>query len=185
MGIIDDSLDRAAARPARYSRRPGRRFVSWPSSTRARPRRSRSCSASRSGWSSAYLQDRICRPRPERAEGLAGEIDDWRVRRITQHLPPVYAARLFDAQSSRATERQLQDITAEGLQDDQYFTARSTRVAGLQVELTDIGYIELVFRSSPRGYHDPSSPETKHDSWHYGRRSVTRTSGQVGPVWLT
>ncbi|MER5891983.1 XRE family transcriptional regulator [Streptomyces sp. NPDC001876] len=73
-----------------------------------------------------------------------GTTDDGRIRLITQHLPPTYAARLFDAQAAGATEQQLQSIAAEGLQEV-YFKDRGRRAAGLQVELTDIDYIELDF----------------------------------------
>ncbi|MEW2521510.1 telomere-protecting terminal protein Tpg [Actinacidiphila alni] len=73
-----------------------------------------------------------------------GSTDDGRVRRITQHLPPPYAARLFDAQASGATEQQLQRIAAEGLQEV-YFKDNGRRAADLEVEFTDIDYIELDF----------------------------------------
>ncbi|MEU6850397.1 helix-turn-helix transcriptional regulator [Actinacidiphila alni] len=73
-----------------------------------------------------------------------GSTDDGRIRRITQHLPPPYAARLFDAQSAGATEQQLQRIAAEGLQEI-YFKDNGRRAADLEVEFTDIDYIELEF----------------------------------------
>jgi transcriptional regulator with XRE-family HTH domain len=73
-----------------------------------------------------------------------GSTDDGRIRRITQHLPPTYAARLFDAQAAGATEQQLRNIAAEGLQEI-YFKDRGRRAQGLEVEFTDIDYIELDF----------------------------------------
>ncbi|SDN41028.1 telomere-protecting terminal protein Tpg [Actinacidiphila guanduensis] len=73
-----------------------------------------------------------------------GSTDDARMRRITQHLPPGYAARLFDAQAEGATEQQLRRIAAEGLQEI-YFKDRGRRAQGLEVEFTDIDYIELDF----------------------------------------
>jgi transcriptional regulator with XRE-family HTH domain len=73
-----------------------------------------------------------------------GSTDDGRMRRITQHLPPVYAARLFDAQAAGASEQQLQNIAAEGLQEV-YFKDRGRRAQGLEVEFTDIDYIEIGF----------------------------------------
>jgi transcriptional regulator with XRE-family HTH domain len=73
-----------------------------------------------------------------------GSTDDSRVRRITQHLPPAYAARLFDAQAAGATEQQLQAIAAEALQEI-YFKDRGRRAHDLEVEFTDIDYIELDF----------------------------------------
>ena len=73
-----------------------------------------------------------------------GSTDDSRMRRITQHLPPPYAARLFDAEAAGATEQQLQRIAAEGLQEI-YFKDRGRRADGLEVEFTDIDYVELEF----------------------------------------
>ncbi|MFF7705318.1 telomere-protecting terminal protein Tpg [Streptomyces lydicus] len=73
-----------------------------------------------------------------------GTTDDGRIRLITQHLPPTYAARLFDAQAAGATEQQLQNIAAEGLQEI-YFKDRGRRADGLLVEFTDIDYVELDF----------------------------------------
>ncbi|NUK02249.1 XRE family transcriptional regulator [Streptomyces lunaelactis] len=71
-----------------------------------------------------------------------GTTDDGRLRLITQSLPPAYAARLFDAQAAGATEQQLRDIAAEGLQEI-YFKDRGRRALDLQVEFTDIDYVEL------------------------------------------
>ncbi|MFD5858738.1 telomere-protecting terminal protein Tpg [Streptomyces chartreusis] len=73
-----------------------------------------------------------------------GTTDDARIRLITQHLPPDYAARLFNAHTAGATDQQLQDIAAEGLQEI-YFKDRGQRAPGLQVAFTDIDYIELDF----------------------------------------
>jgi transcriptional regulator with XRE-family HTH domain len=71
-----------------------------------------------------------------------GSTDDPRLRRITEHLPPDYAARLFDAHAAGATERQLEGIIAEGLQE-MYFKDRGRRAQGLEVDFTGIDYIEL------------------------------------------
>ncbi|MFG2142217.1 telomere-protecting terminal protein Tpg [Streptomyces sp. NPDC048650] len=73
-----------------------------------------------------------------------GTTDDGRIRLITQHLPPQFAARLFDAQTAGATEQQLQNIAAEGLQEI-YFKDRGRRADGLLVEFSDIDYVELDF----------------------------------------
>ncbi|WP_432093477.1 telomere-protecting terminal protein Tpg [Streptomyces sp. bgisy100] len=73
-----------------------------------------------------------------------GSTDDARLRRVTQHLPPEYAARLFDAQAAGATDQQLRGIAAEGLQEV-YFKDGGRRAEGLQVEFTDIDYVELDF----------------------------------------
>jgi transcriptional regulator with XRE-family HTH domain len=71
-----------------------------------------------------------------------GSTDDPRLRRITEHLPPDYAARLFDAHAAGATERQLEGIVAEGLQE-MYFKDRGRRASGLLVDFTGIDYIEM------------------------------------------
>lgn len=71
-----------------------------------------------------------------------GSTDDGRIRRITQHLPATYAARLFDAQAAGAPEQQLQAVLAEGLQQE-YFKDRGRRADGLLVEFTYIDYVEL------------------------------------------
>ncbi|MFB7274642.1 telomere-protecting terminal protein Tpg [Streptomyces sp. NPDC056244] len=73
-----------------------------------------------------------------------GTTDDSRIRLITQALPPAYAARLFDARATGASEQQLRDIAAEGLQEI-YFKDRGRRADGLLVEFTDIDYVELDF----------------------------------------
>lgn len=71
-----------------------------------------------------------------------GTTDDGRMRRITQHLPPAYAARLFDAQASGAPEDRLRAVVAEGLQEV-YFRDGGRRAPGLAVEFTDIDYVEF------------------------------------------
>ncbi|MGW2863296.1 telomere-protecting terminal protein Tpg [Streptomyces sp. NPDC001205] len=72
----------------------------------------------------------------------AGSTDDGRIRRITQHLPPTYAARLLAAQAAGADEPQLQDIAAEGIQET-YFKDHGRRAQDLSVEFTDLDYVEL------------------------------------------
>ncbi|MGW7102472.1 telomere-protecting terminal protein Tpg [Streptomyces sp. NPDC054838] len=73
-----------------------------------------------------------------------GTTDDGRMRRITQHLPPEYASRLFAAQEAGATEAQLRAIAAEGLQEV-YFKDNGTRATSLLVEFTDIDYVDVAF----------------------------------------
>ncbi|MFJ4781478.1 telomere-protecting terminal protein Tpg [Streptomyces sp. NPDC088762] len=73
-----------------------------------------------------------------------GTTDDGRMRRITQHLPPEYAARLFAAQESGAGEARLQQIAAEGLQEI-YFKDNGARATSLLVEFTDIDYVDFAF----------------------------------------
>jgi hypothetical protein len=71
-----------------------------------------------------------------------GTTDDGRVRRLTVHLPPQYAQRLFDARDAGAGERQLRQIVAEGLQEV-YFKDGGRRADDLEVEFTDIDYLDL------------------------------------------
>ncbi len=185
MGIIGDSLDRAAAatatRPPPKSAQARMRFLvkSEKGSTRA--------VAARLGVSrrtvERYVKGTLRRPRKDLADRLEQEVrkdwqprvrsrakkraatatgivvetrarfgftaapgstDDSRMRRVTQHLPPAYAARLFDAQAGGASEQQLRAIAAEGLQEV-YFKDRGRRAQGLEVEFGDIDYMELEF----------------------------------------
>ncbi|WP_331742379.1 XRE family transcriptional regulator (plasmid) [Streptomyces sp. NBC_00876] len=71
-----------------------------------------------------------------------GTTDDARLRHLTVALPPVYAARLFEAQEQGGTDRQLQEIAAEGLQEI-YFKDGGRRAQGLLVEYTDLEHIEF------------------------------------------
>ncbi|MCX4808891.1 MULTISPECIES: telomere-protecting terminal protein Tpg [Streptomyces] len=73
-----------------------------------------------------------------------GTTDDGRMRRLTVHLPPAYAQRLFDAQQHGAADPELRAIVAEGLQDV-YFKDGGTRADQLEVEFTDIDYIDVSF----------------------------------------
>ncbi|WP_130798099.1 telomere-protecting terminal protein Tpg [Streptomyces otsuchiensis] len=71
-----------------------------------------------------------------------GSTDDARIRLITQHLPPEYAARLLDAHAAGAGEQQLRQIAADGL-GEVYFRDRGRRADGLQVEFGDVDFVEL------------------------------------------
>ncbi len=73
-----------------------------------------------------------------------GTTDDGRMRRITQHLPPEYAARLFAAQEAGAAEPRLRQIAAEALQEI-YFKDNGARATNLLVEFTDIDYVDFAF----------------------------------------
>ncbi len=66
------------------------------------------------------------------------------MRRLTVHLPPAYAQRLFNAQQQGAGDPELRAIVAEGLQDI-YFKDGGTRAEALEVEFTDIDYIDVSF----------------------------------------
>ncbi len=81
-------------------------------------------------------------PGPFGFTAAPGTTDDARIRDITQALPPEYADRLFTAREQGATERQLQQIAAEGLAR-MYFRANNSRAHGLGVEFTDIEQIQI------------------------------------------
>jgi hypothetical protein len=72
-----------------------------------------------------------------------GTTDDPRERRLTVHLPPQYAQRLFAAQETGVSDRQLRDIVAEGLQE--VYFKDGGRAQGLEVEFTDIMYFDVEF----------------------------------------
>ncbi|MFF3580922.1 telomere-protecting terminal protein Tpg [Streptomyces mirabilis] len=46
-----------------------------------------------------------------------GTTDDGCFQRLTVHLPPAYAHRLFDARDTGASDQQMREIIAEGLKD--------------------------------------------------------------------
>jgi hypothetical protein len=74
-----------------------------------------------------------------------GTTDDGRMRRLTVHLPPEYARRLFAAHNTQASDQELRAIIAEGLKET-YFQDRGTRATGLsEVQLNDIDYLDLEF----------------------------------------
>ncbi|MFF7361560.1 telomere-protecting terminal protein Tpg [Streptomyces sp. NPDC008125] len=72
-----------------------------------------------------------------------GTTDDGRFRRLTVHLPPTYAQRLFDARESGVSEQEMRSIIAEGFKEI-YFQDGGDRAAGLSdVTLNDIDYLDL------------------------------------------
>ncbi|MFF1767079.1 telomere-protecting terminal protein Tpg [Streptomyces sp. NPDC058251] len=72
-----------------------------------------------------------------------GTTDDGRFRRLTVHLPPAYAQRLFDARNTGASDQQMRQIIAEGLKEI-YFQDGGARALGLSdVTLNDIDYLDL------------------------------------------
>jgi hypothetical protein len=73
-----------------------------------------------------------------------GTTDDGRMRRLTVHLPPEYANRLFEAQQQGASDQQMRDIVAEGLQEI-YFKDGGRRADNLEVAFTDIDYFDVSF----------------------------------------
>ncbi|MFF7892467.1 telomere-protecting terminal protein Tpg [Streptomyces sp. NPDC007907] len=72
-----------------------------------------------------------------------GTTDDGRIRRLTVHLPPTYARRLFDARQAGAGDQQMRQIIAEGFKDV-YFQDNGNRAMTLtDVTLNDIDYLDL------------------------------------------
>jgi hypothetical protein len=72
-----------------------------------------------------------------------GTTDDGRFRRLTVHLPPAYAQRLFDARDAGASDQEMRVIIAEGFKDV-YFQDGGSRAMGLSdVEINDIDYLDL------------------------------------------
>lgn len=72
-----------------------------------------------------------------------GTTDDGRFRRLTVHLPPAYAQRLFDARDSGASDQEMRGIIAEGFKEI-YFQDGGARATGLtDVEITDIDYLDV------------------------------------------
>ncbi|NGO88012.1 XRE family transcriptional regulator [Streptomyces sp. 196(2019)] len=74
-----------------------------------------------------------------------GTTDDGRFRRLTVHLPPTYAQRLFDARNTGAGDQQMRQIIAEGLKNI-YFQDSGNRAAGLSdITLNNIDYLDLTY----------------------------------------
>ncbi|ATL25021.1 telomere-protecting terminal protein Tpg [Streptomyces formicae] len=72
-----------------------------------------------------------------------GTTDDGRFRRLTVHLPPAYAQRLFDARNAGAGDQEMRGIIAEGFKEI-YFQDGGGRAMGLSdVTLNDIDYLDL------------------------------------------
>ncbi|WP_369141821.1 XRE family transcriptional regulator [Streptomyces sp. R44] len=72
-----------------------------------------------------------------------GTTDDGRFRRLTVHLPPTYAQRLFDARDAGAGDQDMRRIIAEGFKEV-YFQDGGARAMGLSdVEINDIDYLDL------------------------------------------
>ncbi|MET9935104.1 MULTISPECIES: XRE family transcriptional regulator [unclassified Streptomyces] len=72
-----------------------------------------------------------------------GSTDQDRIRHLTIALPPVYAARLFDAQDGGAGEARLQQIAAEALKEV-YFQDGGRRAGSLEeVRFTDVEHLEF------------------------------------------
>jgi hypothetical protein len=72
-----------------------------------------------------------------------GTTDDGRFRRLTVHLPPEYAQRLFDARDAGASDQQMGGIIAEGFKEV-YLQDGGGRAMGLSdVEINDIDYLDL------------------------------------------
>ncbi|MYT40641.1 XRE family transcriptional regulator [Streptomyces sp. SID8356] len=72
-----------------------------------------------------------------------GTTDDGRFRRLTVHLPPTYAQRLFNARNTGADNQQMRQIIAEGFKEI-YFQDGGNRAAGLSdITLNDIDYLDL------------------------------------------
>jgi hypothetical protein len=72
-----------------------------------------------------------------------GTTDDPRERRLTVHLSPPYAARLFDAQQQGASDQELRSIVAAGLQE--HYFGLGGRAQQLEVEFGDIAYFDVQF----------------------------------------
>ncbi|MFD9243114.1 telomere-protecting terminal protein Tpg [Streptomyces sp. NPDC059556] len=72
-----------------------------------------------------------------------GTTDQDRIRHLTIALPPLYAARLFDAQEAGASDAHLQQIAAEALKEV-YFQDGGRRAGSLEeVRFTDIEHLEF------------------------------------------
>ncbi|MGW7819972.1 telomere-protecting terminal protein Tpg [Streptomyces puniciscabiei] len=90
-----------------------------------------------------------------------GTTDNARIRDITRALPPFYADRLFTAREQGATERQLQQIAAEGLAQ-MYFRATTPAPTA------------CAFTTSGHPVHRACRPTADHSSTRSWLRPVSR-----------
>ncbi|MDQ0904933.1 hypothetical protein QFZ22_000918 [Streptomyces canus] len=72
-----------------------------------------------------------------------GTTDDGRFRRLTVHLPPQYARRLFDARTTGASDQQMRQIIAEGFKEISFQDSRNRALGLSDVTLNDIDYLDL------------------------------------------
>lgn len=140
LGVSQRTVERYLAGTRKYPRRPLREALArevasvWQPRVRRRRRRQ----AATTTGITVETRARFGYTAP------IGTTDDPRMRRLTVHLPPEYARRLFDAQEQRATDLQLRAIVARGLQEV-YFQDRGRRAQDLDVEITDIDYFDVSF----------------------------------------
>ncbi|MEV7994963.1 XRE family transcriptional regulator [Streptomyces sp. NPDC086077] len=74
-----------------------------------------------------------------------GTTDDGRFRRLTVHLAPEHARRLFEARDAGAGDQQMRQIIADGFKEV-YFQDGGARAMGLSdVAINDIDYLDLDF----------------------------------------
>ncbi|RKN44993.1 telomere-protecting terminal protein Tpg [Streptomyces hoynatensis] len=71
-----------------------------------------------------------------------GSTDDPRLRRVTELLEPAASGHLLAAYQGGAEEGELRRILGEGL-GFSYFRDHGRRAQGLDVEITDIDYLDL------------------------------------------
>jgi len=72
-----------------------------------------------------------------------GSTDQDRIRHLTVALPPVHAARLFEAQEAGESDDRLREIAAEALKEV-YFQDSGRRAGSLEeVRFTDIEHLEF------------------------------------------
>ncbi|MFE3585074.1 telomere-protecting terminal protein Tpg [Streptomyces vinaceus] len=74
----------------------------------------------------------------------AGSTDDARLRRITQHITPENSSAAFAAYRAGASEEELQAIVGGAL-GESYFRDHNQRAHDLDVEITDIDYIDVAY----------------------------------------
>ncbi|MFK0127055.1 telomere-protecting terminal protein Tpg [Streptomyces nigra] len=94
--------------PAPGDRGPDRRRRTGPLAATGRKRRQKQ--AATTGGITVETRARFGYTAP------VGTTDDGRFRRLTVHLPPTYAQRLFDARQAGASDQQMRQIIAEGFQ---------------------------------------------------------------------
>ncbi|MFE5515890.1 telomere-protecting terminal protein Tpg [Streptomyces sp. NPDC056529] len=139
LGVTADSVNRYRRGARKHARPDVAAKIDDAVKTRWQPlvRKRRRQQAAASGGITVETRARFGYTAP------VGTTDDGRFRRLTVHLPPQYAQRLFDARDTGASDQQMRGIIAEGFKEI-YFQDGGGRATGLSdVEINDIDYLDL------------------------------------------
>ncbi|MGW8357671.1 telomere-protecting terminal protein Tpg [Streptomyces wedmorensis] len=139
IGVTADSVNRYRRGARKHARADVAARIDTAVRTRWQPqvRRRRQRQAATTGGITVETRARFGYTAP------IGTTDDGRFRRLTVHLPPAYAKRLFDAQAAGASDREMRQVIADGLKDVSCQDGGARAIGLSDVQLTDIDYLDL------------------------------------------